>query len=66
MIDIDKIIAYESGDLDDADTIRLFADLVRTGAAWTLQGSYGRAASDLIGAGVLDTGGNILIDLDAA
>ena len=66
MIDIDKIIAYESGDLDDADTIRLFADLVRTGVAWTLQGTYGRAASDLIGAGVLDTGGNILIDLDAA
>jgi hypothetical protein len=66
MIDIGQIIAFENGDLDEADTIRLFSTLVSTGAAWTLQGFYGRTAASLIDNGILDADGNILIDLDAA
>lgn len=50
-IPIDKIIAYEQGELSYEDTIDLFQDLVYTGLAWELQGSYGRTAQALIDAG---------------
>lgn len=48
---IDKIIAYESGELDEEGTLELFQHLVDTGQAWTLQGHYGRTAAALIEAG---------------
>lgn len=51
------LIAYEDGDLSNADTLRLFGRLVRTGLAWTLQGAYGRAAHALIATGWLDEDG---------
>lgn len=53
MIDIDKIIAYENGDLSEDDTVTLFQELVDSGAAWKLQGSYSRTASALIEAGYI-------------
>jgi len=55
-MDIDKIIAYEQGDLNEADTIALFQSLVDSGMAWTLQGSYGRTAKALIDAGHVTQG----------
>ena len=45
---ISKIIEYEEGILSSEDTIDLFQDLVNSGLAWTLQGSYGRMAEYLI------------------
>lgn len=53
MPNIDKIIAFEHGELDEAEVIDLFQNLVDTGAAWSLQGSYGRMARDLIEAGLV-------------
>tara|TARA_Y100001973_G_C5019902_1_gene242653 strand:- start:72 stop:260 length:189 start_codon:yes stop_codon:yes gene_type:complete len=55
----DKIIDFECGLLDDTGVLELFAELIKNGMAWTLQGSYGRTASDLIDAGYIDTDGNI-------
>ena len=48
----DMIIKYEMGELDDIETIALFQELIDTGLAWQLQGSYGRAAEALIEAGI--------------
>jgi len=51
MSQIDKIIAFENGELDNEQTIQLFQELIDSGMAWSLQGSYGRTAKYLIDAG---------------
>ena len=50
---VDRIVAFETGQLDEDETIGLFQHLVDTGAAWTLQGTYGRTAVALLEAGLL-------------
>jgi hypothetical protein len=51
MSQIDKIIAFENGELDSEQTIQLFQELIDNGMAWTLQGFYGRTAKYLIDTG---------------
>ena len=46
------IINYETGMLDDEQSIALFQHLIDTGLAWQLQGSYGRTAQALIENGI--------------
>lgn len=60
MPNIDLIIAYEQGELDNEQTINLFASLISSGLCWSLQGSYGRAAARLIDAGLIDRRGRVL------
>jgi len=50
---VDDIIDYESGELDDKRTIKMFQKMVNTGQAWRLQGSYGRTAAALLEAGAI-------------
>lgn len=54
---VGKIIEFESGEMDEEQVIELFQELVDTGMAWQLQGSYGRAAADLIKAGLVTAPG---------
>ena len=55
------IMAYESGELEAEKTLELFAELIRTGQAWQLQGSiYGRPARQLIDNGYISEQGKIL------
>ncbi len=46
-----NIIAYENGELDQEEAAELFQHLIDNGMAWSLQGSYGRAAAAFIAAG---------------
>ncbi len=56
---IDKIIAYEQGELSANEILDLFSGLVGTGLVYRLQGSYGRTAEALIKAGYLNTDGKV-------
>jgi hypothetical protein len=60
MISIGKIVDYESGEMPEEDVIPFFAELVQTGMAWTLQGSYGRMAASLIEGGYISREGKVL------
>lgn len=60
---IDQIMDYEMGLLNDSDTLDLFAELIKNGMAWSLQGHFGRTASALIEDGWLNRQGEILKEL---
>ena len=52
MDNVDRIIKYEQGELNQHEMVEMFQDLIDTGEAWTLQGHYGRTAQALIVAGL--------------
>jgi hypothetical protein len=60
MTDVNKIIAYESGEMSDWEVLDLFADLIKTGMILNLQGTYQRSARYLIKEGIIDQHGNII------
>ena len=51
-MDVDVIIRYEQGELEEDEIIDLFQNLIDTGIVWKLQGNYGRQAKRLIDAGL--------------
>ena len=57
---VSKIIQYESGEMDRDEILEFFAELIKDGTCWHLQGSYGRQANDFIKSGFIDSKGNIL------
>lgn len=56
---IDKIIAYENGELTNYETVQLFSELLKSGIVWKLQGHYGRTAQMLIKSEYLNLDGLI-------
>ncbi|KPC89286.1 hypothetical protein ADL35_02275 [Streptomyces sp. NRRL WC-3753] len=58
------LISFELGELDDAETLDLFATLIKSGMAWSLQGTYGRTARRLIGAGLITEDGEVVYSFD--
>jgi hypothetical protein len=61
---VDKMMDYESGELNDNETLELFSIIVKCGYHTAMQGHYGRVASSLMDMGLLDTEGNIIAELD--
>ena len=57
---LDLLMNFEMGELDSQGTLRLFSELIRTGALSHLQGYYQRTAMDLVDAGYLANNGDIL------
>ena len=56
---VDKIMAYESGELSDKETLELFSELIKSGEVWHMQGRYGRMADFLIKNSIIDKNGVI-------
>jgi hypothetical protein len=52
---VDRLIAYEAGELTDDEVIELFQELINNGLAWQLQGHYGRMTRLLIEQGLIRT-----------
>jgi len=60
---VEDIIRYEEGDMEEAEAVQFFADLIASGLAWQLQGSYGRGAAALIRDGIVSPEGKVLVDV---
>lgn len=56
---VGDIMAYENGDLSMLQVLELFGHLIRSGMAWSLQGSYGRTAQALIDGDLLTADGDL-------
>jgi hypothetical protein len=50
---VNRVIAYEQGELTKEEEIELFQELVDSGVAWLLQGHYGRTAVRMINDGLV-------------
>ncbi len=50
---VNKIIDYESGSMNEYEVIEFFKELVDSGLVWSLQGSYGRTAQNLLNEGLI-------------
>jgi hypothetical protein len=50
---IERIVAYESGELTEEQTFQLFQELVDSGMIMNLQGHYQRLAAQLLAAGLI-------------
>ena len=58
-MELSNFIAYEQGALDFGATLDFFAELIKTGQCWELQGHYGRMATSLIREGLINEQGQV-------
>jgi len=52
MPNIDDIMAFENGEMDEDETAVFFQHMIDSGVVWQLQGFYGRTAMRLVEAGL--------------
>lgn len=55
---LSEIMDWENGYMDPDQEVHLFQRLIDCGMAWTMQGSYGRRALELIREGLCSDPGN--------
>lgn len=53
MVDVDKVIRFEDGDLTEDETVAFFQELLDTGGIYRLQGSYQRTMKHFIENGLV-------------
>ncbi len=51
MPNVEDIMRYESGEMDDDEVVTFFQGMINSGVVWQLQGCYGRMAQRLIECG---------------
>ena len=51
-MNVDFIIDFENGEATEEEVIEGFQSMIDSGVVWSLQGSYGRTAADLIESGM--------------
>ena len=56
---VNQIMDYESGQMNDKQTLKFFSEITKSGLVWQLQGSYGRTAMALVNEGFMDRQGNL-------
>jgi hypothetical protein len=57
---VDFMMAFEDGDVNAKQAIDGFAELIKSGIVWSLQGVYGRTATTLIDGGYINKAGKVL------
>jgi len=57
---VDFIMGFEEGTLTEESIIDGFAEMIKDGSIWSLQGMYGRMARDLIDGGFISEDGEVL------
>jgi hypothetical protein len=50
---VERLIAYEEGQISEDEEVALFRYLIDTGTCWHLAGHYHRVAATLIAAGLV-------------
>lgn len=50
---VDRLIAYEEGQITDDEEVAFFQHLIDTGTCWHLAGHYQRVGATLIEAGLI-------------
>jgi hypothetical protein len=60
MTTVDKINAFENGEMGVEETIDFFAEIIKSGLVWQLQGTYQRTACSFINAGHISPKGAVL------
>jgi hypothetical protein len=50
---IEKLMLFESGEMEFEEVVKFFQELVDSGTVWKLQGYYGRFAEHLIHEGLV-------------
>jgi hypothetical protein len=53
MDQLDAMMAWGNGELNDEEVVELFQNLLNSGLVYQLQGCYGRFAQQLINAGLI-------------
>ncbi len=56
---VDLMARHDLGELVFSEQVQLFAELIKSGQVWNLQGSYGRMARHYIDADLISTKGVI-------
>lgn len=51
MPDVNDIMRFEQGEMEEDEVYPFFQKMIDSGMVWNLQGSYGRAAANLIAMG---------------
>ena len=63
---LNAIMLIEEGNPSMAEYLEAWSVLIASGVVWSLQGFYGRNATNLIEQGIIDRNGKVLVSTEEA